>query len=66
MEKSKKVRCADCGEDQDLSYIAWEGRPLCTVCFAKAVGAYAVSYPFLLAAELRLDIVRVPEGAWAV
>ena len=64
MSNSKKVRprCADCGDDQDLSYITWEGRTLCAPCFAKAGREYAESSPFLLASEMRLDIIRVPES----
>lgn len=66
MKKRETIRCADCGEDQDLSYIAWEGRPLCAACFAKAVSDYAASYPFLFAAELGLDILQIPKGACVV
>lgn len=54
-------RCAECGEDQDLSYIVWEDCPLCTVCFAKAVEEYASRYPFMLADELGLDVRQAPE-----
>lgn len=62
IKKSKKtVRCADCGETEDLSYICWEDRPLCAPCFAKAVSEYAGSFPFLLANELSLDVIQVPE-----
>ena len=39
--KRVAVRCAECGEDEDLSYIVWEGRPLCVHCFADAVAQYA-------------------------
>lgn len=53
--------CKDCGENQDLSYIVWEDRPLCAPCFAKAVAEYASQYPFMLANELGLDIRQAPE-----
>ena len=61
MRKIIRMRCAECGEDQDLSYIVWEGRKLCAPCFSKAVSDYAGSFPFLLAEELGLDFVQVPE-----
>lgn len=61
MTKQIQIRCSSCGDDQDLSYIVWEGRKLCAPCFARAVSDYAGSFPFLLADELSLDIVQVPE-----
>lgn len=60
-KKRTVVRCAECGEDEDLSYIVWEDRPLCVRCFADAVSQYATEYPFLLAAEMVLDVVNIPE-----
>lgn len=59
--KRVAVRCAECGEDEDLSYIVWEGRPLCVHCFADAEAQYAGEYPFLLAAEMALDVVTRSE-----
>ena len=53
--------CAGCGDDIDLTYIVWEGRKICTHCFAEAVAEYAEDFPFLLARELNLDLVHVPE-----
>lgn len=59
--KRVAVRCAECGEDEDLSYIVWEGRPLCARCFADAVAQYAGEYPFLLAEEMALAVMTRPE-----
>lgn len=59
--KKKVLRCAECGEDQDLSYIVWEGRYLCAPCFGIAAGEYARKYPFMMAEDLGLDVVHVPE-----
>ena len=61
LSKRAAVRCAECGEDEDLSYIVWEGRPLCVHCFADAVAQYAAECPFLLAEEMALDVVTGPE-----
>ena len=55
------IRCAECGEDQDLSYIEWDRRVLCASCFGKAIGDYARKYPFLLAGELQLNMLHIPE-----
>lgn len=54
-------RCEECGEDQDLSYIVWEGCPLCATCFARNVADYASKYPFMLADELNLVVRQAPE-----
>lgn len=61
--KKPKYRCgcAICGDDQDLSYIVWEGRSLCAHCFPEEVKEYASKFPFMLANELSLDVIQVPE-----
>lgn len=59
---SKKTHaCPDCGENEDLSYIEWEGQFLCPSCWAKNVAEYAESYPFMLAQELNLSVLHVPD-----
>ena len=56
-----RPECAVCGDAIDLSYIHWDGEALCTQCFAEAVADYAQDHPFLLAHDLGLHIIHVPE-----
>jgi len=60
-KREPPICCEACGDYEDLSYIRWENRTLCTSCFAEAVKDYAVEFPFLLAEEMNLDVLRVPE-----
>lgn len=59
----KSYVCPDCGNDEDLSYIEWEGRFICASCWAKEVADYAEKYPFMLAQEMGLAIVH-GYGGW--
>ena len=58
----KKYRCPECGEDEDISYPYWEGRALCSRCWAREVSNYAEQFPFMLAQEMGLEILSVPSG----
>jgi hypothetical protein len=57
----KTYSCPVCGENQDLSYIEWEGRYLCSHCWAREVAEYAEKYPFMMAQEMGLSLLHVPE-----
>lgn len=56
-----RLRCAKCGDDQDLSFILFDGELLCARCFPEEVKEYAGKYPFMLAEEMGLDVVHAPK-----
>ena len=58
---SKKNYVCRCGNDADLSYIEWEGEFICADCFTEEVKKYAEQFPFMLAQEMSLSILHVPD-----
>ena len=56
-----RMHCVKCGDDQDLSFIKFDGEILCARCFPEELKEYASKYPFMLAEEMGLDVLQAPE-----
>lgn len=56
-----RLRCAKCGDDQDLSFIRFDEEILCAHCFPEKLEEYASKYPFMLAEEMGLEVLQAPK-----